>query len=188
MKQRGATAVEFAVCIVIYFTALFSTLELARALYLNHTLQEVTRRAAARAAVSDFSDPLVMQALRSAAVLRDSPGLLLLGAPVSDAYVRIEYLSLARSGSGGLTLTPIPAASMPACPARARINCAADPNGAHCIRFVRASICAPDSAGCGTVQYQPVLPLTAIKYTLPPSVTIAKAESLGFEPGSTLCP
>ncbi|NYE58986.1 hypothetical protein FHW58_000138 [Duganella sp. 1224] len=187
-RQRGATAAEFALCVVVFFGALFFIIELARALYLLNTLQEATRRAAAAAAVSDFSDPAVMHRIRQAAVLRDTPGTLLLGAPVTDAHLRIDYLSLARAPGGAMTLTEIPAASLPACPARARIHCVANPNGASCIRFVRVRVCAPGGADCGAVAYQPLFPLTALSFPLPQSTTIAKAESLGFQPGSTLCP
>jgi hypothetical protein len=187
-RQRGATAAEFALCAVIFFSAMFFVVELARAVYLLNTLQEATRRAAALAAVSDFSDPGVMNQVRQAAVLRDAPGTLLLGAPVTDAHVRIDYLSLARASGGSMTMTPIPAASLPACPARARIQCVANPYGDSCIRLVRVRICAPGADDCQAVPYQPLLPLTGIHFPLPQATTIVKAESLGFQPGGTLCP
>lgn len=187
-RQRGATSAEFALSAVIFFSLMFFVMETARVLYLMTTLQDITRRAAARAAVSDFSDAAAMDAIRAAAVLRDAPGGLLLGAPVTDAHVRIDYLALTRNADGSLTPTPIPAASLPACPARARINCAADPNGASCIRLVRARLCAPGGADCGEVSYQPLFPLPKIYFTLPQSTTMVRAESLGFQPGSTLCP
>ncbi|MYM76039.1 pilus assembly protein [Duganella sp. FT109W] len=187
-RQRGATAAEFALCAVVFFSALFFIIEMARALYLLHTLQEATRRAAAAAAVSDFSDPAVMAHIRQAAVLRDTAGTLLMGEPVTDAHIRIDYLSLTRAASGSMSMTEMPAASLPACPARARIQCAANPYGASCIRFVRVRVCAPDGADCGKVNYQPLFPLTGLSFPLPQAITIAKAEALGFQPGSALCP
>nr|WP_315253194.1 TadE/TadG family type IV pilus assembly protein [uncultured Duganella sp.] len=187
-RQRGATVAEFALCVVVFLGVIFFVLEAARALYLWSTLQEVTRRAAHAAAVSDFSSAATMQQLRQAAILRDSPGMLLLGAPVTDAHVQIDYLSVTRNADDSLTTAPIPAGSLPACPAQARLNCAINPQGANCIRFVRARICAPDGPDCGTVPYQPLFPMTGLSFTLPPAVTLARAESLGFEPGSTLCP
>jgi hypothetical protein len=183
----GAATAEFALSVVIFFGVLFFVIELARALYLTNTLQEATRRAAYAAAVSNFSDAAVMDGVRQDAVLRDSPGMLMLGAPVTDAHIRIDYLSLARAAGGAMTLTPIAAADLPACPARARINCASNPNAANCIRFVRARVCAPGD-GCDPVPYQPMFPLTSLGYALPASTTVAKAESLGFAPGSALCP
>jgi hypothetical protein len=186
--QRGAAVAEFALSVVIFFVALFFVMELARVLYLWNTLQEATRRAAAAAAVSDFSNAATMNAIRQAAVLRDSAGSLPLGTPVTDAHIRIDYLSLTRNADSSLSMTPIPAASLPACPARAHINCIANPNGASCIRFVRVRLCAPGTDACGDVQYQPLFPLTGINHVLPQATTITKAESLGYRPGSTLCP
>jgi hypothetical protein len=179
---------EFALSVVIFFTAMFFVMELARVLYVWNTLQDATRRAAAAAAVSDFSNAATMDAIRQAAVLRDSAGPLPLGTPVTDAHIRIDYLSLTRNADNSLSMTPIPAASLPACPARAHINCIANPNGASCIRFVRARLCAPGTDACGEVQYQPLFPLTGLNHTLPQATTITKAESLGYQPGSTLCP
>lgn len=185
---RGATTIEFALSALCFFVVLFFVLEATRALYVWNTLQEATRRAAAAAAISDFSNAATMDAIRQAAVLRGSAGALPLGMPVTDAHIRIDYLSLTRNADKSLSMTPIPAASLPACPARAHLNCIADPNGASCIRFVRARLCAPGADACGEVQYQPLFPLTGINHTLPQATTMAKAESLGYQPGSTLCP
>lgn len=184
---RGATVAEFALCVTIFLGVMFFVLEVARALYLWNTLQEVTRRAAHGAAISDFSSPAAMNGVRQSAILRDSTGLLLLGTPVSDAHVRIDYLALTRNADGSLAPTLILPASMPACPAQARVNCMTNPNGANCIRLVRARICAPET-DCGAVAYQPLFPMASLNLTLPQALTLAKAESLGFQPGSTLCP
>lgn len=189
-RQRGAAAVEFALSAVIFFMVLFFVIEVARALYLTNTLLEVTRRAAYAAAVTDFSDANAMARVRQAAVLRNSPGTLMLGEPVTDAHIRIDYLSLTRNANGSMTLTPIPTAGLPACTARARINCATDPHGASCIRFVRVRVCKPGDgdSDCDPVPYQPLLTASGLGFNLPPSTTIAKAESLGFQPGSAVCP
>ncbi|MYM25399.1 pilus assembly protein [Duganella sp. FT135W] len=186
--QHGATLAEFALSVLCFFTAMFFVLEVSRALYLWNTLQEATRRAAALAAVSDFSNAATMAKVRQAAVLRDSAGTLPLGMPVSDAHIRIDYLSLTRNPDNSLSMTPIPSASMPACPARARLNCIANPYGGSCIRFVRVRLCAPGADACGEVQYQPLSPLTGLSHMLPQATTIAKAESLGYQAGSSLCP
>jgi len=186
-QQRGATVAEFALSVVLFFTAMFFVLEVSRALYLWNTLQEATRRAAHAAAVSDFSNTAVMDGVRQAAVLRSSAGPLALGAPVTDAHIRIDYLALTRNADNSLSLTPIPAASLPNCPARAHINCTANPNGASCIRFVRARVCAPGT-DCDAVSYLPLFPMSGLNFSLPQATTIAKAESLGYQPGSTLCP
>jgi hypothetical protein len=184
----GSVTVEFSFSVLIFVTALFFVLELARAFYVAGAVVEATRRAAYAAAVTDFSDAAAMNALRQAAVMRSSPGAMPLGAPVTDAYLRIDYLSLARAADGTLSLAPIADGNRPACPARARIVCAADPNGPSCIRFVRVRLCAPNDDACAPVPYQPMLPLTSLGFKLPTSTTIAKAESLGFQPGGALCP
>ncbi|WP_332853669.1 TadE/TadG family type IV pilus assembly protein [Duganella sp. S19_KUP01_CR8] len=185
---RGAITIEFSLLSLLFFTLLFAVMEVARAMYLLNTLQEVTRRAAALAAVSDFSNPAVMDQVRQTALLRDGPGMLTLGQPVTDAHIRIDYLSLARAGNGDLTLTPIPTGSLPACVARARLNCIADPNGAGCIRFVRARLCAPNGNSCDPVSYQTIMPLFSLSATLPTATAIARAESLGLQAGSPMCP
>ncbi|WP_432379657.1 TadE/TadG family type IV pilus assembly protein [Duganella sp. P38] len=187
-RARGATVAEFALAIAIFLGVVFFVLEAARALYLWNTLQEVTRRAAHAAAVSDFSNPAAMDGVRQSAILRDSAGPLALGMPITDAHVRIDYLSLARGADGSLTPTPIAAGALPACPVQARINCAAHPLGGDCIRMVRARICAPGAEDCGAVAYQPIFPVPGFSLTLPQSPTTSRAESLGFRPGSTLCP
>lgn len=186
-SARGATVAEFALCVVVFMGVMFFVLEVARAFYLWNTLQEATRRAAHAAAVSDFSNADTMNSVRQAAILRDSAGALLLGSPVTDAHLRIDYLALTRNADGSLAETPIPPAGMPACPAQARVNCALNPHGANCIRLVRARICAPGT-DCGAIAYQPLFPMTALNLTLPQASTLAKAESLGYQPGGTLCP
>jgi|SRR5471030_981603 len=187
-RRRGAITVEFSLLSLLFFTLLCAVMEVARAMYLLNTLQEVTRRAALLAAVSDFSNPAVMDQVRQAALLRTGPGTLTMGRPVTDAHLRIDYLSLARAADGELTLTPIPSGSLPACAARARLNCIADPNGAGCIRFVRVRLCAPNGNGCDPVGYQTIMPLFSLPATLPTATAIARAESLGLQAGSPLCP
>ena len=186
---HGATVIEFALIAMTFFTLLFFVMETARALYLWNTLQEVTRRAAYRAAVTDPGDPAAMLAVRQAALMNGAGGLPL-GAPVAASHVRVDYMSLARDGGGGMALVPMPAALWPACPARAKLNCAADPNADNCIRFVRVRICRPDGAPqrCAPVPYQSLTGLSALTVTLPLATTIGKAESLGFVPGAPLCP
>lgn len=185
-RQRGVAAVEFALVAGLFFLFLFAMLEVARALYLWNTVQEVTRRAARAAAVGDFSDAGAMQQLRQQAVFRDAPGRLVLGGAIDDSYVRIDYLSLPAP-----TATPVPVGVMPACPARNRVNCINDPHGSSCIRFVRASLCLPGGASCEPVPYQTIVPMVDMLLpagaTLPTAATTAVAESLGYRPGVASC-
>lgn len=185
--QAGAFLVEFALLVTVFFTFIFGVIELARAMYLINTLQESTRRAASAAAVTDFRHEAVMDKVRQRAIFRDSPGRLLLGTPVTDKHIRIDYMSLTDDGSGRLSLQPV--STMPPCPGRNRLTCLADPNNSRCIRFVRARVCDPDSgSACRPVRYQTLVPLINLPIDLPKATTIVTAETLGFMPGMTPCP
>ena len=193
LRQRGVFAVEFAMLALLFFLFLFAMLELARAVYLWNMVHEITRRAARGAAVTDFSNAGALQALRAQAVLRAAPGALPLGGGISDAYVRIDYLSQA---NGGGALAALPVNAMPGCPQRNRINCLDDPHGASCIRFVRARLCVPGAgASCESVPYRPILPLLQMMFPagagavrLPNGATMAVAESLGYAGNPNFCP
>lgn len=187
-SQRGATTVEFAIVAGLFLLLVFGAMELARLMFVFNTLEEVTRRAAAKAVVTSFRDSAALAQIRADAVFRTSPGPLMLASPVSDAYVRIDYLAQTSNAPGSLSMQAIPAASLPTCPARNRQICMANPNDAQCIRFVRVRICQPGGGeSCGAVMYQPILPLIELLLPLPPATTIVPAESLGFKLGSTPC-
>lgn len=187
--QAGVFAVEFALVLVLFLTFVFGVIELARAMYLFNTLQEVTRRAASGAAHIDFRDTAAKNRVRQAAIFRDSPGSLVLGGPVTAEHVRIDYMALVRAGDGSMTLTPIATGAMPSCPARNRVICMQDPNDPSCIRFVRVRMCDPgDSGACTQVSYQTIVPFVSLPVRLPMATTIVTAETLGFSPGMPLCP
>lgn len=190
-RQRGVFAVEFAMLALLFFLFLFAMLELARAVYVWNMVHEITRRAARAAAVTDFSNASALQAVRTHAVLRAAPGALPLGGGISDAHVRIDYLS---ESSGALAAVPVTV--LPGCPQRNRINCLDDPHGASCIRFVRARLCQPGvGARCERVPYRPILPLLGMMFPsgagairLPGASTMAVAESLGYADNPGFCP
>lgn len=192
-RQGGVFAVEFAMLALLFFFFVFAMLELARAVYVWHMVHEITRRAARDAAVTDFSNAAALQAVRTRAVLRATPGTLPLGGGISDAHVRIDYLSQA---AGGAALAALPVTAMPGCPQRNRINCLNDPHGASCIRFVRAHLCLPGAgARCDSVPYRPMLPLLGVMFPsgagavrLPSGATMAVAESLGYPDNPDFCP
>jgi Flp pilus assembly protein TadG len=190
-SQVGAFAVEFAVVILVFFTFMFGVIEMARIMYMWNTLQEVTRRAASVAASTDFSDVSAMNLVRQQSIFRSSPGTLVAGNPVTDAHIRIDYMALGRDSNGTMTLNAIPPGTLPSSPARNQVVCMDDPNSASCIRFVRVRVCAPgsDADVCDSVEYVPMLPLIPLSsLTLPPSTTIVRAETLGYEPGQPLSP
>jgi Flp pilus assembly protein TadG len=185
-RQRGTAAVEFALIAIVFFTLVFGILEVARAMYLFNTLQEVTRRGAALAANSRFDQDTLVN-VRNAALFRDSDGTLALGSPVTSAHVKIDYLSLSRSATTG-ALTPQLIATLPASPERNRITCLADPYDANCIRLVRVRICQPDGGGdgCTAVPYEMLFPIINFpEFTLPRAETIIPAQTLGYIYGST---
>ena len=192
-REGGVFAVEFAMLATLFFIFLFALLEVARAVYLWNLVPEITRRAARAAAVTDFSNASAVQAVREQAVLRSAPGRLPLGGAISDAYVRIDYLS--QSSGGGGVPAALPVGVMPACPQRNRINCLDNPHGASCIRFVRAQLCLPGTGGsCERVPYRPILPLLEMLFPsgaqavrLPSGVTLAVAESLGYQDNPAFC-
>jgi hypothetical protein len=187
--ERGAFAVEFAVVLLVFFAFTFSVIEMARLVYLWNTLSQVSRSAAQTLAVTNFRDEDAKDAIRRNAIFRTSAGTLVLGDPVTDQHLRIDYLSLAAGSSGALTLTPIPAAMLPSCPARNRLICEGNPNHPSCIQFVRVRICdTANASGCDPVPYKSVVSLTNLAgLTLPKTETIMKAESLGYSPGMAMC-
>lgn len=183
-RQRGVAAVEFALLVLVFLAFVFAIIELARIMYLYNTLQEVTRRAATAAASANFQDQAELDQIRYFSVLRNAPGELPVGAPITDQHVRIEYLALVRNEDGSLTSTRIAPDVLPADPAANRQICQANPNAPTCIRLVRTQICNPEVADqCERVQYQMLFPLINISLPLPRATTTATAESLGYTPG-----
>jgi hypothetical protein len=175
---RGGRRV--ALVAVFFFTLVFGILEVARAMYICNTLQEVTRQAAALATNTDFSDGAAMQKVRERAVFRTSPGLLVFADPITDQHINIDYMRVRRNGRA-LTMEPIPTASLPASPAENHANCVRDPYGDSCIRLVRVRVCQPGSGEqCTRVPYRTLISLIPLPFPLPGAVTIANAETLGM--------
>ncbi len=179
--QRGSALIEFGMVCLVFMPLLFAMFEYGRLLFLWNTLPEVTQRAARAAAITDFSDPAAMQALRRAALFRDDDSPLPLAPNVGSANIRIEYLWQNAAGS----LAPLPL--LPACPLANRINCARDSHGPGCISFVRVRLCG-DGAGCPALAYEALLPMVPVPALMPPSSTLVSAESLGYAPGQAPCP
>lgn len=185
--QRGVAAVEFAIISIVFFTLVFGIIEFSRAMYLINTLAIVTQQAARMAANTDWRDTDAMDKVRQQAIFRSSSGSLVWGEPISDLNVRIDYLALTRQADGSLAETPVTA--MPSCPSRNRQNCIEDPNGASCVRLVRARICdTGSSSSCNPVTFQPLISLVPLPVQLPTSPTIVAAQTLGYQVGAPVCP
>lgn len=177
--QAGSAAVELALCLLVFLTLIFGILEIGRVIYMTNILQEVTRRAARSAAIVDFTDNAALDRLRQQAIFRTSSGALTVGAPITDAHVRIDYLALVRPSNGSTSLVPV--TSLPSSPGANRSTCIADPNDPRCIRFVRARICVPgDATSCDRVPYTTVISLIPFPFYLPRATTIVAAETLGL--------
>ncbi|KQW90230.1 hypothetical protein ASC94_21135 [Massilia sp. Root418] len=179
--------VEMALVLPFFLLFMYGLLECARLVFLWNTLQEATRAAARAAAVTDYTDAAAMQALRRRALLRPGGGALPMASQLDSSYLRIEYLWQDAAGA----LQPVAAAARAPCPALNRLYCLRNPNGSDCIRYVRASVCSPDdAASCQPVPFQPLLPLPRVDWrglALPSSASTARAEALGYQPGSALC-
>jgi hypothetical protein len=179
--QTGSAAVELAIVAIIFFTLLFSIMEIARAMYICNTLQEVTRRAAQAASYTDFTDTGAMQRIHEDAVFRQSPGTLLFAEPVTDAHVRIDYLAITQNGA---TLGTAPVHPLPASPDENHETCMRERYSARCIRLVRVRICQPGEGNqCDPVPYRPLVSLIPLSFALPVSTTMTVAESLGRPAG-----
>lgn len=184
LREAGDFMVEFALVLLVFFMFVFGVMELARAQFLWNTLPEVTRRAASAAAATNFRDHAAMEEVRQTAVFRTSPGFLILGDPITEGHVKIDYMALTRSSDGTLNLAPIDDSALPSSTAQNRIKCMGDPNDAGCIRFVRVRICSLGSTdNCGAVTYKTIMPLVTLAPTFPTSTTIVPAGSLGYQPG-----
>lgn len=188
--QSGATAVEVALLCFVFFLLIFTTLELARLMYMYNTLQEVTRRAAHELANTPPADPdsAAIVAVRRRAIFQETADNLVLGSPVTIEHVRVDYQSLVRDPVDG-TLARVETSPLPTSAAMNRKICMADPNDPGCVRFVRVRICEPgDAASCARVGYEPIFPMVTLPLKLPTSSTIAAAESLGFQVGMNPVP
>lgn len=174
-------AVELALVSTLFFTLFFTTVEVARAMYVCNTLQEATRRGAALAANADFSSNAIMQQVRQQAVFRTTPGYLMFAQPVSDASIKIDYMWIKKDGA---SMTMQEMTTLPPSPAANHANCMGNPYADNCIRLVRVRVCqSGDGAACDRVDYRTLLALVRLPFGLPRSTTIVPAETLGMPAG-----
>lgn len=174
-SQRGVAAVEFALGAVVFFTFIFGIIEMARALYMVSTLVEVNRSAARAAANADMGDPATRSIVLGNAMFAAAGGLPL-GGGLNQNNLAVDYLNS--------TLSHIDVANN--CPEQNIINCAADPDGNTCIRFVRVRLCVdPAGATCAKVPYVPMVGIGFPPGTLqlPNFDTVTPVGTLGYQPG-----
>lgn len=186
--QVGTAAVEFAVLAVAFFTLVLGTLELARAMYVFNTMYEATRYAANAASMVGHRDTGALDLIRQRAVFRTSSGNLILGAPINDRNIRIDYLGLRRNADDSLTLQPIPTGSLPTCSRQNREICMNNPHAPNCIRFVRARVCSEDDdAQCLSATFTPLVTMVSLTLDVPRATTVRPVESFGSIPEGTPC-
>lgn len=181
-REVGATAVEFALISIFFFTLVLGIVELGRLMYVWNTVQEVTRRAAREAVVRDFDSAADVPALRRQAIFRaGSTGTVTLpgATEISNGEVRITYLDV--NLTEVVAFPDDPEDNLSACEDVARIT--------SCIRYVRAEICTVSNGACtGEILYQPLIGfLFAVagadfRIGIPVSPVVMPAEGLGFVP------
>jgi len=181
VARAGTTSVEFALLSLIFFTFVLGIMEVARLLFVYNTLQEVTRRAAETAVNVYPTDTTAIDKLKQQAIFRNSPGALVLAAPVTDQNIRIDYLAY--------DLSVIAQSAWPSNAAANRMTCSANPHASNCIRFVRVQVCDSGQAdACTPVTTRTFIPLVPLSVRYHRATTIATAETLGYVQGTSPCP
>jgi Flp pilus assembly protein TadG len=171
--------VEFAIVMLVFFAFVFAIIDLARLMFLYNTLQESTRRAANSASVADASDGAAMDRIRRDAIFRTTSGGLVMMTELTDAAIRIDYLSVSRDPSGVYSMRTSTAASSSTPPAN-RHNCAVDPYAADCARLVRVRVCDPQTLEtCESMKFTPSIAFFNVRVPLPTATTIVKMQSFG---------
>lgn len=167
----------------VFFTLVFGVIEVARLMYLDNTLQEVTRRAAFAAAQTDFTDKTALDAVRQAAIFRTTPGPLAFTDQVSDQSIRIDYMSIQRNPDGSFSMLPILPGALPSGPSDNRKVCLLNPYCETCIRVVRVRMCDPaNTTDCDHIPFKSMIPFVSLPVNLPEATTLVKAERLGLNP------
>lgn len=184
--QAGTAVIEFSLILMVFLIIIFGIMELARAMYIFNTLQEVTRRAAFGAANANFSAESSRQIRRAAIFRRASdPQGLLFGAPITAEHIRIDYMALEQVGNETVPKL-IPIGSVQASsPEDNRVRCLKNSNDENCVRLVRVQVCMPGT-NCDPVPYETLFPLISLPLSLPLSRSIVAAETLGL--GGSISP
>lgn len=169
--QRGATAVEFALVVLIFLTMVFGILEVGRLFYVSTTIQEVTRRAAREQVVRWVT---AVSDVQRAAVFGSGSGTVVLpaGAEVSNTTVQISFHGTLDDALAGDN----PISGVGTDPSANVNNCLL--LNTSCIRYVRAALEAPNG---DAINYVPMIPFFAFfDVPLPGAVVVMPSESLGL--------
>lgn len=176
-KQRGATAVEFGIIAMVFFTLFFGIIEFGRLFYLYNTVQEVTR-CAAREGVIHWKSDTDKSRIQRKCIFQDENYTvnnvqLVAGWEIQNIHVRLRYLN-----SPGATTEASP---NPDSPEGNLSECAAQTS--NCIRFVEASLWCTGDQNCANnrITYQPMFGLIPLRVNIPNSTVTMPAESLGYK-------
>lgn len=153
-RQHGIAAVEFGLTCVVLFSFLFGIVEVARMSFLWNSLTQATSVAARGAAMSPFSGSTALATIRQDAIFT-SNGTDTMAMTDNIRYdnLVVEYLDANRK----------PVTALPSCQIDNMTNCANDPTGNSCVRYVRVRLCQSSSGGsCTHVPYHPMIPLPAM--------------------------
>lgn len=179
--QRGVAAIEFALIVLFaFFPLLLGIIEFGRFLYLNVTVQEVTRRAAREQIVQWVDQGDVIK--RNAVFQKGTSGTVNLpGSPeVSNASISLAFFNTVTDAKNNTNaISGIASAYDNA------NNCIS--KSPLCIQYVRATL----SNATGPVQYVPMVAIFAgralfpgwnvnLRISLPGASVIIPAESLGI--------
>lgn len=176
-RQRGATAVEFGIIAVLFFTLFFGIIEAGRFFYLYNTVQEVTRCAARAAAVtwrdSDRWDDTKSDSIQQQCLFGHD--VLVAGWEIHADNILLRALNLAYVKVNN---------NDPSSVENNISNCSTDPTASNCIRFVEASVWCDSGVYCDTVakkiRYSPMFGLIPLNINIPNSTVTMPAESLGY--------
>lgn len=180
--QAGATVVEFALLMAMFFLVMFTLIELARVMFIFNAVYDATRRTAAAASVTDPANLAGLAQIRQAALYRTTAGNMVLSPEITDDAIRIEYLWMSKGSDGNFSLQPIPAGASLST-SQNRKQCVIDPYSARCARFVRVRLCDPHAAaGCNPVQFNTITALFPFSLPIDFGTTITPIQSLGYTP------
>lgn len=178
-KQRGATAVEFGIIAMVFFTLFFGIIEFGRLFYLYNTVQEVTR-CAAREGVVHWKSDTDKSRIQRKCIFQDENSTvnnvqLVAGWEIQNTHVQLRYLN-----SPGATTEASPQSPLPDSPEGNLSECEA--STINCIHFVEASLWCTGDQNCANnrITYRPMFGLTPLRVNIPNSTVTMPAESLGY--------
>jgi hypothetical protein len=155
-RQHGIAAVEFALTCVILFSFLFGIMEVARLTFVWNSLTQATSYTARTAATTAFSSSQLDTLRQQAIFVVNASDPMPMTDNITYKNLQVVYLDANQN--------PVSQSQMPSCQAENLTNCAADPGGTSCVRFVRVRVCQAGSVGnsCIPVPYHPWVSMSAM--------------------------